>query len=283
MARFLLVRVDLNFMSGDYSLEYPTESVDARITAKEFVPEAAWEPPPAHVSVACGEPRYFRLVASYSQFDTESDELTVRETSAPDATPARSSSIDSCLLGRWQATSASMQEIGSWLAANPLTRNTAMTENKEISGQITGSFRRNGVVTGQLSDFTQKYLAQMDMGNRQLMVGTTVIMNDRSGARYSAEGGVLNVWDACTQPTVRAISELDGKVMSDMMIDMDEIANMDVVSGIGKAKGGTGLKTLSMPNEFTLNYRCSGRSLEIEHPDKGKGRPPWRFQKVADD
>ena len=294
IARFLLVRVDLSFLSGDYGLEYEMDSADARLSAREFI-DRAWKPAPLSVNAGCQE-RHYRFIGSYSRSDVISDSLVIRETSPADAASERTSSIDSCLIGTWRATDASMQAIGSWLAANPLTRTSVVSEKEEVTGDISGTFRRNGSVTGRMRDFTQKYISHINMGSTNLTSGTTVIMNDRTGARYSAESGVLTVWDVCSQPLTRAIVELEGQVISDMLVDMESLAKMDAARGIGKVVRGdpgdgeteatpdriiTEPQVVPIPSEFQMHYSCSGGTLEVKDPEHNSGMPAWRFRKVS--
>jgi hypothetical protein len=281
LARFVLGRIDLNFSSGDYNLEYEHGSVDFRISARELE-DTLWKPPPGPVNAGC-QYRNMRMVMTYSQLDTPTETFFIRETNPPDAAPERTSKIDSCLIGSWRATNASMQAIGDWAAAEPMTRKGMTTEKKVVSGQVSGTFRRNGFVVGHMRDFTQQYLTRLNMGTQNTVLGTTVIMNDSSGARYSADNGVLTIWDACSQPTIRAISELNGEVISDQAVDLEKVSKMDGLSSPAPTKaGGWAMETLAIPSEFEMRYTCNGSELKVEYPFKTMDKaPPWRFTKIS--
>jgi hypothetical protein len=280
LTRFTLHRRDLYFNSGEYNLEYSQGVGGIRSTVRELEDEI-WTSPPTTVNAGC-QYRSLRLVMTYARPEVLEQYFEIEETSPLDATPERQSRIDACLLGNWRATDESVQRIADWLARERLTGSDSFTENRTVSGTISGAFRRNGVVSGVMRDFTQEYVTEMNMGSKTLTVESAVIMNDTSGARYSAEDETLSVWDACSFPTIRAISKLNGNVMSDQIVDLEKISKMDTVSGFGDADGLSVTTMFDMPATFEMAYKCRGDRLSVAPIEGfGDGRPWIEFRKTS--
>jgi hypothetical protein len=162
----------------------------------------------------------------------------------------------------------------------------------DVSGTIRGVVEPGGRVSGSMDDFQQKYISQIKIGKKTISNASTITTNGATSGMYSADGSLLTVWGICTESTAHATIEMDGRVISDMDIDLQAIASSGSIPGMEKAyydfggpkpeSKGLVANSTEMPSEFNFTYRCRGNTLEIDPPPKMSregNRPPWVFSK----
>jgi len=284
MDSFQLARRELVFGPGHSEIEY--QHGDSFLVKTATEDHFTWDDAPEIINAGCREPPvYIALFINEDQSERQK-ELTIYSQSQGDSD--RKHDVDSCLIGNWNATQGSIDNIADWVAANPLTRKFMKTRSEQTSGGFSGTFSRNGVVTGNMNSLTQEYSSEVKIGKKVLTIGTKVVINGDSRAEYSAKGNILKVWNACGENSARAISELDGKVMSDKVIDLGKFSDMGTVDGLRRQKNTDKSDdaysplvnaTEIIPLDWEFRYRCQGNSLEIDPPAQLKGRPPWEFNR----
>jgi hypothetical protein len=273
------------FAPGNMQLEYKSAGAEAQDAYDNFG-SGGWTKPPESVNATCDAAAGVLLVTLADTSNRLS--YSIRETGSPPPIFQE----DRCLIGNWQSTAESARDIALWVAANPLTKPNVASEMVDVSGTIRGVVEPGGRVSGSMDDFQQKYISQIKIGKKTISNASTITTNGATSGMYSADGSLLTVWGICTESTAHATVEMDGRVISDMDIDLQAIASSGSIPGMEKAyydfggpkpeSKGLVANSTEMPSEFNFTYRCRGNTLEIDPPPKMSregNRPPWVFSK----